>query len=54
MNDNPEPDRPSLCLARHPLAGVACTEPYGHDGPHGTTTGIKVSWQDPEDEREAH
>lgn len=49
-----EPERPrvpSICLAKHPLAGVTCTELYGHDGPHGTTTGVRMTWDDPEDPR---
>lgn len=49
-----QPRVPSICLARHPLAGVTCTELAGHDGPHATTTGVRVTWVDPPDEREAH
>ena len=52
--DPAQPRVPSICLARHPLAGVTCTELAGHDGLHGTTTGVRVTWTDPDDEREAH
>lgn len=54
-DDEPGADRvPTICLAVHPLAGVTCTELRGHDGPHGTTTGVRVTWTDPADKREGH
>lgn len=42
---------PTLCLAVHPLAQVTCTELRGHEGPHTTTTGVRMSWREPEDPR---
>lgn len=42
---------PTICLAVHPLAGVTCTELRGHKGPHGTTTGVRLTWYDPDDPR---
>lgn len=47
----PAGDGRSLCLAVHPLAGVTCTEPAGHDGAHATTTGVRLRWHDPDDPR---
>lgn len=42
---------PTLCLEVHPLAGVTCTELRGHEGPHGTISGVKMTWYSPDDPR---